>query len=63
MLRDSPVVFVQGPSGFEARPVKLGRSDGEITEVLEGLRAGETYAAANSYVLKAEALKSEAAED
>jgi len=63
MLRDSPVVFVQGPSGFEARPVKLGRSDGEITEVLEGLKAGETYAAANSYVLKAEALKSEAAED
>ncbi len=63
MLADSPVVFVQGASGFEARPVKLGRSDGEVTEVLDGLKAGETYAAANSYVLKAEALKSEAAED
>ena len=61
ILHDVPVVFVQGTAGFEARPVKLGRSDGEITEVLEGLKVGETYAAANSYVLKAEALKSEAA--
>jgi cobalt-zinc-cadmium efflux system membrane fusion protein len=63
VLHDVPVVFVQGTSGFEARPVKLGRSDGEITEVLEGVKAEETYAAANSYVLKAEALKSEAGEE
>jgi cobalt-zinc-cadmium efflux system membrane fusion protein len=60
-VRDKPVVFVRGDKGFEARPVKLGRSDGEITEVLEGLQSGETYATANSYVLKAEALKSKAA--
>jgi cobalt-zinc-cadmium efflux system membrane fusion protein len=61
-IDDAPVVFVQREKGFEARPVKLGRSDGEITEVLEGLKSGETYATANSYVLKAETLKSEAAE-
>ncbi len=63
ILHDLPVVFVRDMSGFEARPVKLGHSDGEITEVLEGLKVGESYAAANSYVLKAEALKSEAGEE
>jgi membrane fusion protein, heavy metal efflux system len=63
ILHDMPVVFVQGTAGFEARQVKLGRSDGEITEVLGGLKVGDTYAAANSYVLKAEALKSEAGEE
>jgi cobalt-zinc-cadmium efflux system membrane fusion protein len=63
ILHDAPVVFVQGTAGFEARPVKLGRSDGEVTELLEGLKVGENYAAANSYVLKAEALKSEAGDE
>lgn len=60
---DAPAIFVRGATGFEARQVKLGRSDGDITEVLEGLRTGETYAARNSYVLKAEAVKREAAEE
>ena len=63
ILHDVPVIFVQGSNGFEARPVKLGRTDGDFTEVLEGVKASEVYASANSYVLKAEALKSEAAED
>ena len=62
-ISDTPVVFVVSEAGFVVRPVKLGRSDGEIAEVQEGLQSGETYAAANSYVLKAEVLKSEAAED
>ena len=62
-IGDRPVVFVQTPDGFARRPVRLGRSDGALAEVLEGLAAGERYAAANSYVLKAEALKNEAAED
>lgn len=53
-LDDKTVVFVQGEHGFEPRPVRVGRSDGEVSEVLEGLAAGETYAAANSFVIKAE---------
>ena len=48
------VVFVVRPGGFEARPVKLGRGDGSNVEVLEGLRAGEAYAASNTFVLKAD---------
>jgi membrane fusion protein, heavy metal efflux system len=53
-LEDKTVVFVQGEHGFEPRPVRVGRSDGEVSEVLEGLAAGETYAAANSFIIKAE---------
>lgn len=55
---DKPSVFVPVPTGFEVRPVKTGRTDGTWTEIIEGLPAGTRYAAANSYVLKAEAGKS-----
>lgn len=49
-----PAVFVRSAQGFAVQPVKTGRSDGKRTEVLQGLSAGAQYAAANSYVLKAE---------
>lgn len=55
---DKPSVFVPVQAGFEVRPVKTGRTDGTWTEIVEGLPAGTRYAAANSYVLKAEAGKS-----
>jgi len=48
------VVFVLDEDGFEPRDVKLGRNDGELTEVVSGMTAGEQYAAANSFILKAE---------
>lgn len=49
--RDS--VFVQQAAGeFAARPVRLGRSDGEVSEVLAGIEAGARYVAANSFILK-----------
>lgn len=47
-------VFVRNATGFAVQPVTLGRSDGKLTEILQGLPAGATYAAANSFVLKAE---------
>lgn len=59
-LEERVVVFVQDEKGFEARPVQVGRSDGEVTEVLAGLEAGESYATKNSFVLKAELGKGEA---
>lgn len=49
-----PSVFVQVPGGFAARAVTLGRADADQVEVRSGLDAGQAYAAANSYVLKAE---------
>lgn len=51
------VVFVRTPDGFEKRSVVIGRRDARIAEVLSGLRAGEQIAVANTFALKAEALK------
>lgn len=53
-FRDWKVVFVKYGDWFEARPLELGRSDGEWVEVLKGLAPGEQYAAANSFAVKAE---------
>ncbi len=63
MVEDRPVVFVQANGGFSAHSVTLGKTDGERTEILQGIAAGDVYAAANSYVIKAELRKSEAEED
>ena len=54
------VVFVRTPEGFEKREVVLGRGDQDGVEVVFGLDPGERYAAANTFVLKAELGKSEA---
>jgi cobalt-zinc-cadmium efflux system membrane fusion protein len=54
VVEDRNVVFVANDEGFEAKPVTLGRSDGQVREVLSGLTAGEDYAAANSFILKSE---------
>ena len=53
-FRDWQVVFVKYGDWFEARPLELGRSDGHWIEVLSGLKAGDQYAAANSFAVKAE---------
>jgi cobalt-zinc-cadmium efflux system membrane fusion protein len=53
-IEDKPVVFVEVAGGFRPQPVTLGRSDGKLTEVLQGLQAGARYVAAGSFVLKAE---------
>lgn len=53
-FRDWQVVFVRYGDWFEARPLELGRSDGEWIEVLKGLSPGEQYAATNSFAIKAE---------
>lgn len=59
-LEKRTVVFVQEDHGIEPRPVRLGRRDPTHSEVLEGLKAGERYATANSFVLKSELGKGEA---
>jgi cobalt-zinc-cadmium efflux system membrane fusion protein len=51
--RDSVFVEVE-PGEFAATPVRLGRSDGETSEVLDGLAAGARYVAAGSFVLKSQ---------
>ncbi len=53
-FRDWHVVFFRFGDWFEARPVELGRSDGEWVEVVKGLSPGDQYAAENSFAVKAE---------
>ncbi len=53
-FRDWQVVFFRFGEWFEARPLELGRSDGQWVEVLSGLEPGDRYAATNSFAIKAE---------
>lgn len=55
------VVFAQREEGFKPTPVQLGRNDGELAEIKGGLEAGVPYATRNSFILKAELGKGEAA--
>lgn len=63
-LRDWKVVFANVGDTYEARPLELGRDDGEWVEVMGGhLAAGDTYVAANSFLVKADIEKSGASHD
>lgn len=62
-LFDWSVVFGRYGEFFEARPLELGRSDGRMVEVLDGLSDGERYAAGNSFAIKAEMGKAGASHD
>lgn len=59
-IHERSVVFVRSAAGFTACEVKLGRSDGRRTEVVEGLAAGTSYAASGAFLLKADLGKGEA---
>lgn len=62
-LNEETVVFGRYGNYFEARPITLGRKDDKYVEVLEGLNAGEKYAAGNSYLIKADIGKAGASHD
>lgn len=53
-VEEKPTVFVKVDGGFEARTVRIGRSDGKRVEILGGLEAGTTYAGKNSFAVKAQ---------
>lgn len=62
-LHDQDVVFLAEGDTYEARPVEVGRSDGEWTEIRAGLVAGASYVAEGSFVVKADAGKAGADHD
>lgn len=62
-LGEGSVVFLQDGNVFEAQPVELGRTDGIVTEVLAGLESGDRYVVENSYLVKADLLKSTVSDD
>jgi len=62
-FRDWNVAFVNVGDTYEFRPLELGRRDGERVEVTSGLKAGDIYVTANSYLIKADIEKSGASHD
>lgn len=58
LVNDHPSVFVWGKAAFILREVTLGVTDGQQTEILTGLDAGEAVASENAFHLKAEYVKS-----
>lgn len=59
-IANEKVVFVRTAEGFEKRAVTTGRSDDRSSEVVTGLTSGETIAVTNTFLLKAELLKTSA---
>ncbi|MDR6982573.1 cobalt-zinc-cadmium efflux system membrane fusion protein [Rheinheimera pacifica] len=62
-IDNQPAVFVRHGDSFEVHKLTLGREDDDYIEVLSGLEAGSEYASANSFVLKADLLKSGASHE
>lgn len=60
MIEGKPFVFAKTDGGFEKRPVITGKKDSRYIEISSGLTQGEQIAIGNTFVLKAEAGKSEA---
>lgn len=57
------VIFIRVGDTFEIRMPELGRADDTQVEVLSGVPAGASYATSNSFILKADVLKSGASHD
>lgn len=58
------VVFVRvSPDTYEARPVTLGRTGAQQTEITAGLAAGEMFVSENAFLVKAEIGKGSASHD
>lgn len=62
-IEGKPVVFVDGKDGFEAREIEFGLKDDSMVEVIFGVVPGDKVATGNSFVLKAELGKGEAAHE
>lgn len=56
-------VFVKEGEVYEFNPLILGQSDDLYYEVIDGLENGADYVVKNSYLIKADILKSEAEDD
>lgn len=57
-LEGDTVVFVREGEQYEVRRIELGERDRDYVEVTEGLEVGADYVTENSYLIKADILKS-----
>jgi cobalt-zinc-cadmium efflux system membrane fusion protein len=56
-LEQGASVFVLHEDGFEPSAVKLGLSDDEHVQILDGLQPGQVYVSTNAFALKAQLQK------
>jgi cobalt-zinc-cadmium efflux system membrane fusion protein len=63
MIEDRPHLFVRTGTGFHAKPVTLGRTNGGVVTVTSGLAGDERIASTNAFILKAELGKSSASHE
>ena len=59
-IEGSATVFTIHDSEIEPKKVVVGKSDDQITEILDGLQVGQTYLSGKTFILKAELGKSQA---
>ncbi len=62
-FRDWTVLFVNEGNFYEPLVIEPGRRDGEWVEIVSGLKPGLRYVAENSFIIKADILKSGASHD
>ena len=62
-FRDWDVVFIRIDDTYEARPVELGKRDGQRVEILSGIEPGDAVVVEQSYLVKADIEKSGASHD
>ncbi|GGI90766.1 efflux RND transporter periplasmic adaptor subunit [Legionella impletisoli] len=59
-IEGKKVIFVKTKEGFEPKVCQFGIEGDDYTQVIKGLKAGDTYVAENSFILKAELEKDSA---
>ncbi|MGA8830851.1 MAG: efflux RND transporter periplasmic adaptor subunit [Desulfomonilaceae bacterium] len=62
-IENKTVTFIRKEGGFEPNIVKTGRADNSNVEIVSGLKAGQQFASDGSFILKAEAGKSDASDE
>jgi cobalt-zinc-cadmium efflux system membrane fusion protein len=62
-MENKTVVFKSHGNKFETTPVEVGEKDGQWAEILSGLNVDEHYVSENSFLVKADILKSGASHD
>lgn len=62
-MEDQQVVFIKSGDAYEPRPVEVGIIGTTNAEIISGLKRGESYVSAGSFVIKADILKGTAAHE
>jgi cobalt-zinc-cadmium efflux system membrane fusion protein len=62
-FRDWTVVFVNEGDFYEPLVIEPGHSDGEWVEIITGMKPGLRYVTDNSFIIKADILKTGASHD